>query len=212
MPTIQQRTQQMMLDHLTATPSGKIITAAGLGSQRRSARAAFQDSPFESPVDVINYALTLEHLEAAFYRIAVEDDFGPAIFEKLGYADGVRDRIIKIARQEAQHVEALTAVVEQLDGEPVQEAEYDFGYNGLEEFLATAAVIEGVGVSAYTGAAQFLIEEDGLLTAALTIHGNEARHAAYLNLLTAQIPFPAAFETPLSPDEVLGAAGPFIVS
>ncbi len=40
----------------------------------------------------------------------------------------------------------------------------------------------------------------------------EARHAAYLNLLTGEIPFPAAVETPLSPDEVLEAATPFFVT
>ena len=40
----------------------------------------------------------------------------------------------------------------------------------------------------------------------------EARHASYLNLVTGESPFPAAFETPLTPDEVLEAAGPFIVT
>ena len=45
-------------------------------------------------------------------------------------------------------------------------------------------------MSAYQGAAQFLIEEDELLTAALTIHGVEARHAAYLNGLKASRPSP----------------------
>ena len=40
----------------------------------------------------------------------------------------------------------------------------------------------------------------------------EARHASYLNLLTGEIPFPAAFETPLTMDEVLEIAGPFLVA
>ncbi len=67
------------------------------------------------------------------------------------------------------------------------------------------------GVSAYQGAAQFLIDEDELLTAALTIHGVEARHAAYLNGLQGESPFPDAVNPTLTPDEVLAAAGPFIV-
>lgn len=174
----------------------------------------FQDAtpvPFAEPVEVIQYALTLEHLEATFYRLGLEQ-FDEAAFTDLGYQAGVRDSIVAIGDHEAQHVEALTAVVEQLGGEPVEEAEYDFGYTDLATFLSTAAVIEGVGVAAYTGAAQYLIEEDDLLTAALTIHGVEARHAAYLNLATAQNPFPEAFDAPLTPDEVLAAAGPFIVS
>ena len=61
------------------------------------------------------------------------------------------------------------------------------------------------------GAARFLIDEDELLTAALTIHGIEARHAAYLNGLQGESPFPDAVNPTLTPDEVLAAAGPFIV-
>ncbi len=215
METLQRRTQRMMLNHLTATPSGRVITLAGIGatgSGRRLARA--QEStpmPFAEPVEVINYALTLEHIEATFYRMGMEA-FAAADFEALGYQATVRDRIVTIGEHEMQHVDALTAVVNQLGGEPVEEAEYDFGYTDLASFLATAAVLEGVGVAAYGGAAQYLIEEDALLTAALTIHGNEARHASYLNLLTGQNPFPEAFEAPLTPDEVLEIATPFVVT
>ena len=215
MQTLQAQTKRMMLNHLMATPTGRAVTLAGVGLGANGGRALAQDatpeSPFEAPVDVINYALTLEHLEATFYRLAMEE-FDAAAFEALGYQAEVRDRIVTIGDHEAQHVEALTAVVEQLGGEPVEEAEYDFGYTDLESFLATAAVIEGVGVAAYTGAAQYLIEEDALLTAALTIHGNEARHASYLNVMTAQNPFPEAFDAPLTPAEVLEIATPFFVS
>ena len=180
----------------------------------RTTLKSFQDATpaaFTGPVDVINYALTLEHLEATFYREGLEQ-FDEQAFLDLGYLEGVRDSIVNFGDHEAQHVEALTAVVEQLGGEPAEEGEYDFGYTDLASFLTTAAVIEGVGVAAYTGAAQYLIDEDELLTAALTIHGVEGRHAAYLNLATAQNPLPVAFEAPMTPDEVLAAAGPFIVS
>ena len=51
-----------------------------------------------------------------------------------------------------------------------------------------------------------------MLTAALTMHGVEARHASYLNLVNGQIPFPAAANPAMSPEEVLKAAGPFIKS
>ena len=66
-------------------------------------------------------------------------------------------------------------------------------------------------MAAYTGAAQYLIDNDDLLTAALTIHGVEARHAAYLNVVTgSDSPFPNAVDAPMTPDEVLAIAGPFI--
>ena len=180
---------------------------------------AFQDStpeaeaPFKDAVEVLNYALTLEHLESTFYREGL-DALGPAAFEEAGFQTVVRENIVEIGAHEAEHVEVLTSVIESLDGEPVEEAEYDFGYDkgDVAGFLATAAALENTGVSAYTGAAQYLIEEDELLTAALTIHGVEARHAAYLNVLNGTSPFPESFDPPLTPDEVLEIAGPFIVS
>ncbi len=178
---------------LAATPA--------LGQLRAMAQA------FEGPVDVLNYALTLEHLEYAFYRDGL-DQFSTDQFE-----DGVYDRLTEIRDHEGAHVNTLTQVVGDLGGEPVEEAEYDFGYgDDPDAFLEVAAALENTGVSAYDGAGAALIENDDLLTAAGTIVAVEARHASYLNLITGEVPFPAAFETPLSRAEVLEIAGPFIVS
>ena len=165
----------------------------------------------DTPIDVLNYALTLEHLEYAFYRDGLEmfsaDDFSAA-----GYADNVYEWFGLIRGHEEEHVKTITQVITQLGGEPVAEAKYDFGYTDLAGFVGVAQVLENTGVSAYQGAAKFLIDEDELLTAALTIHGIEARHAAYLNGLQGESPFPDAFNPTLTPEEVLKAAGGFIVS
>ena len=165
---------------------------------------------FETDLDVLNYALTLEHIEAAFYREGVEA-FDGAAYEAIGFQAGVRDRISTIAADEADHVAYLTSVIEDLGGTPVAEGTYDFGYSDLTGFLQVAAALEATGVSAYQGAAPSLIDNDVLLTAALTIHGVEARHAAYLNLINATSPFPDAVNPTLTPDEVLEIATPFIV-
>jgi AraC-like DNA-binding protein len=170
-----------------------------------------QDLMLETPVDVLNYALTLEHLEHAFYRDGLEE-FTAEDFTAAGYTANVYDYFGLIRDHEREHVDTITKVITDLGGEPVAEAAYDFGYSDLAGFVGVAQVLENTGVSAYQGAAQFLIDEDELLTAALTIHGVEARHAAYLNGLQGDSPFPDAVNPTLTPDEVLAAAGPFIVS
>jgi hypothetical protein len=170
-----------------------------------------QELMLETPVDVLNYALTLEHLEHAFYRNGLEE-FTAEDFTAAGYSANVYDYFGMIRDHEREHVDTITQVITDLGGEPVAEATYDFGYSDLAGFVGVAQVLENTGVSAYQGAAQFLIDEDELLTAALTIHGVEARHAAYLNGLQGESPFPDAVNPTLTPDEVLAAAGPFIVS
>ena len=163
---------------------------------------------FESDVDVLNYALTLEHLEHVFYRDGLEafESFG-----EDGFGESIQERLAAIRDHEEAHVDTLTQVITDLGGEPVGEGEYDFGYGEDQAaFLATAAALENTGVSAYDGAGQFL-SDPALLTAAGTIVAVEARHASYLNLLTGTLPFPAAVETPLTPAEVLEIATPFIV-
>ncbi len=168
------------------------------------------ESPFANAIDVLNYALTLEHLEATFYREGVAM-FDAAAYEAIGFQSSVRDRIVLIADQEAEHVDFLTAGIQQAGGTPVAEGQYDFGYTDLASFLQLAAAIEGVGVSAYQGAAPYLIDDDTLLTAALQIHGVEARHAAYLNLIDGSSPFPDAVNPTLTYDEVVATVTPFIV-
>lgn len=160
---------------------------------------------FTDDLDVLNYALTLEHLEYAFYRDGLMG-FSANTFEA-----GVYDNLVLVRDHEGAHVDALVTTINQLGGTPVQEATYDFGYQNADGFLSVAAALENTGVSAYDGAASAIQNVD-LLNAAGTIVAVEARHASYLNLVTGMDPFPAAFETPLSREEVLDIAGPFIVS
>jgi hypothetical protein len=161
---------------------------------------------FMSDIDVLNYALTLEHLEAAFYELASDYSLG-----NDPYGNSIDEWAAVAGEHEAAHVATLTEVITQLGGEPVAAAEYDFGVTDAASFLTVAATLENVGVSAYDGAGQF-ISDPGLLTAAGSIVAVEARHAAYFNLVIGESPFPAAFETPMTPDDVLAAAGGFIVS
>lgn len=182
-----------------STPvAGEVATPAG-------------DSPFETDADVLNFALTLEHLESAFYRDGLAE-FGEAGITDLGFQASVFANLSEIAAHEAAHVEVLTGVVTDLGGTPVEEATYDFGYTDAASFLAVAQALEDTGVGAYNGAAQYLIDNDDLLTAALTIHAVEARHASYLALLNEAVPFPDAVNPFLTVEETLEIATPFIVA
>ena len=161
---------------------------------------------FEDDIAVLNYALTLEHLENAFYRDGVPQfDLGVD-----GYGNDIAAYLTQIGAHEQAHVDTLTQVITDLGGEPVAEATYDFGYTDGVSFRNTAAALENTGVSAYDGAGQYL-SDPGLLTAAGSIVAVEARHASYLNLITGVPSAPEAFENPLTPEEVLEIAGPFIV-
>jgi hypothetical protein len=80
-------------------------------------------------VDILNYALTLEHLEATFYAKGLEDfsddDFTNADLG-CGISDAMRmkipEQVKAVGEHEAAHVDQLTKVIEQLGGDPVEAA------------------------------------------------------------------------------------------
>lgn len=168
-----------------------------------------EDGDFSGPLDVLNYALTLEYLEAEFYRQG----------NRAALLDGKAASYLKtIQEDEEAHVWALTDTIEKLGGSPVPAPEVDFGeaFASSESYLETAYTFENLGVQAYLGAAPSLFQEKELLTAAASIFGVEARHAAIIGQLQKKKAeggvYQGAFETPASKDKVLRAAGPFIVS
>lgn len=205
----------------SAAAGGGALALAVVGSN-----AALAANPYDDDVnvddatdlEVLQFALTLEHLENAFYRDVGgrfdEKDYRRAEFLR-GFGDRVRGNVVEnfqdIGAHEQTHVEALTKVIEQnFDEEPVQEACYDFGVDDVDEFATIARVLENTGVSAYTGSIAD-VETPRLSTAGATIATIEARHATYLNFLTGEDPFPDAFDTPKTRKTVFDAASDFIV-
>jgi hypothetical protein len=167
------------------------------------------DDDFKKPIDVLNYALTLEYLEAEFYRQGNNADL----------LDGkAKKYLATIQKDEETHVATLKDVIKSLNEDAVDAPEVDFGaaFKSKASYLETAYIFENLGVSAYLGAAPSLFQEKELLSAAASIFGVEARHAAILGSLAGKKAeggvYQGAFETPASRDKVLRAAAPFIVS
>lgn len=154
-------------------------------------------------VDIVNYALTLELLEAELYRV----------LNRTGFLSGKEAMYVQeFGAAEAAHVEALIPVVRQLGGTPATApaAGYNFPQvRNRAELLSTLATVEEVGVGAYQGQANRLQSKD-LLAAAGGIMQVEARHAAVIRTLAGQDPVPAATTKSLSMEEVLRIVTPFL--
>lgn len=169
--------------------AGKVLAAAAIPSALGSMFKKAYGQNNASIVGVLNFALTLEHLEAEFYTRAVATTgvipAGPAV----GAFTTIRDH-------EVAHVNFLRTAITSLGGTPVAKPNFDFsGGNGTGTgpfaaaftnyavMLAVAQTFEDTGVRAYKGQAGNLMSNNDVLTAALQIHSVEARHAAHIRYM-----------------------------
>ncbi len=155
-------------------------TAAAFLKPTRS----FAQGTGTSAIDVLNFALTLEYLEAEYYVTGL--DSGDLL------TGDVRETVALISEHETQHVEFLKTAIQGAGGTAVDKPEFDFTAGGAfadvftnqATFLAVAQAFEDTGVRAYKGQAGNLTGDT--LTAALQIHSVEARHAAMVRRMRGQ--------------------------
>jgi len=154
-------------------------------------------------IGILNYALTLEYLETAFYADVV----------KSGLFKGADlETIRKFGAEEAEHVAALTAAVKQMGGKPAAEPKTEFPLKSAKSVLELAGTVENLGAAAYLGQAAN-IKSPEVLASALAIHSVEGRHAAALNTLLGKSITPdGAFAKPADVKTVLKSVEPFIVN
>jgi rubrerythrin len=150
-------------------------------------------------VDILNFALTLEYLEADFYRQA----------SKLSLKGQYKSLAKEFGANEQEHVDALKATIGQLGGKAVKSPTFAFGLKTQKDFVKLAILLEDTGVSAYNGAAPMIQSKD-VLAAAGSIVQVEARHAAALRFLDGMDPTKGAFDKTLSKGAVLKAVKPLI--
>ncbi|HEY0053782.1 MAG TPA: ferritin-like domain-containing protein [Pedobacter sp.] len=140
----------------------------------------------QAAIDVLQFALTLEHFEYRFY------ERGNAATTLTIPAGAQKEAIVMIRDSEKKHVDFLKGVLTSLSQTPVAEkTSYDFTAGGTfptvfsdyATFLAVAQVLEDTGVRAYKGQAGAIKGINGVLTPALGIHAVEARHAAKIRYM-----------------------------
>jgi hypothetical protein len=158
-------------------------------------------------VDILNYALTLEHFEATFYRTAnAKDGLIPPKYRGL---------FLEIGKHEGGHVALLSNA---LGNAAVKPPKFDFTAGGryadvfsnFKTFSTLSSTIEDTGVAAFKGQIPNLAGTPVLQTA-LQIHSVEARHAGSVRVLVGKPGSDGAFDKPMSRSEVLEVVKPFFV-
>ncbi|MGI9113305.1 MAG: ferritin-like domain-containing protein [Gaiellaceae bacterium] len=155
----------------------------------------------QSDVDILNFALTLEYLEAAFYATANQNRVLKGELNRFSTV---------VAQHENTHVVFLRRA---LGAKAVAKPNFDFKdtVTNPAKFAATAQVLEDTGVHAYLGQVG-LIKTKSILVAAGRILPVEARHAAWIRDIRFSggtnpntTPAPAAFEDGFTKARILAA-------
>jgi hypothetical protein len=146
----------------------------------------------KTDVEILNYALTLEYLQAAFYT---EAERRAALRTKLA-----KQTTRVLGAVERAHVSALK---DALGSAAVKRPSFDFAGVTEDEtaFIKTAVAFEDLGTAAYKGQA-YRIDSPALLAAAVSIHSVEARHAAWIRYLAGAPPATSAIDEAKSMPEV----------
>jgi hypothetical protein len=184
-------------DFLVATLGGGAALAALVVAEPGRAQS-------KEDVAILNYALTLEYLQAAFYTEAER-------------RNALRTRLARQTTQVLGAVERahVTALQDALGSAAVKRPSFDFKGTTEDEdaFIRTAVAFEDLGTAAYKGQAHRL-QSKALLAAAVSIHSVEARHAAWIRYLAGAPPATSALDEGKSMEETqrLVASTGFIVA
>lgn len=186
------------------------------GATALVASAGFFDAPVlraqsaAPPImDVLNFALNLEYLEAGLYHFAATGSALPgtdsgttlptsALYAAVQANPGAAALAAALAQDEQNHINDLQGAISQLGGTPIAQPAINYAAKGAvttaAQFLATARQFTALGNSAYAGAAQYLVSNPGVLTVAAQILGAEGQHLGSVNFQCIQQGVAAALQ------------------
>lgn len=159
-------------------------------------------------VDILQFALVLENLENVFYKDAIKK-FSEKDFKQAGFDSFYYRNLKFIAFDEEVHVKFLEDGLRKAGSPPNKACEYSFPYTDVKSFIGLSSVLEGVGTSAYLGAAPAIKDKD-YLSAAGAILVTEAKHTSLQRYTLGKIAPDNPYGTPLNPNEVFTLAAAFI--
>lgn len=182
------------------------LTSAPLIIAAASSEAFAAGSLPQKVVDVLNFALTLEYLEAAFYKMGNEaSGLIPAEYRQLFRTIGAHETAHVALLQHALGSAAVKAPAVDFTAK----GKYADAFSNFKTFATLSATFEDLGVAAYKGQAGNLAGTP-VLTTALQIHSVEARHAGAVRPIVGKASTISAFDTPKTKAQVLAAAKPFL--
>ena len=161
-------------------------------------------------LDILQYALTLEHLENVFYKQGISQ-FPESDFTAAGFSTEYYTNLLYVVTDEQDHVELLTSAIAATGATPVAACTYDFPFTDPMSFVALASVLEGVGTSAYLGGAG-LITSKTYLGVAGSILVTESIHTSLQRFNLGEIAPANPYGTALGLNEVYTLAASFITS
>lgn len=194
----------MKFSTTTASAAALLLAYTTFAHPTEKRQAAVTD------LDILQYALTLEHLENVFYKRGIsmmsQQDFVNAGFSPLYYQN-----LLYIVSDEEQHVQLLTSSIAGTGATPVAACTYDFPFKDPKSFVTLASILEGVGTSAYLGGAGLITSKEYLGVAG-SILVTESLHTSVQRFNLGEIAPANAYGTPLGLNPVYTLAAAFIKS
>ncbi|KAF5324076.1 hypothetical protein D9619_011220 [Psilocybe cf. subviscida] len=155
-----------------------------------------------SDLQYLNYNLFVEQFLVSFFEHG-QRKYSEADFTGAGFPGWVRGRYQQILEHEKAHKEFLASAIAGSGAQPVLPCRYEFNDANVHDFVAISAALTTIASSSYVGSLQ-CFNNRAYITTSASILSVESRQTSWINGAVRKInPWNTAFETPLTPNEVV---------